>query len=70
MFNYNSDGGFSFSRSKHGFIYGDCENLRSKANESNLFGTWFRLVALMEILDYMNICKMDSLSISGYEMKI
>lgn len=67
MSNQNEDGGFVFSRAKNGFIYGGCTNLSSIQNESNLFGTWFRLVSILEILDYFDVTKMNTVNISGYE---
>lgn len=42
--NQNSDGGFVFKRFVP-FTYGRCDTLTSSADQSNLFGTWFRLLA-------------------------
>ena len=70
LFNRNKDGGFCFSRSKNGFIYGDCQILKSLPNESNLFGTWFRLVCLEEVGDYLGIYKMKSSKVPGYEFDL
>ena len=70
MFNHNDDGGFVFSRDKDGFCYGGCENLRSLPNESNIFGTWFRLVSILEILDYFNAMKFSRHQVPGYEYEL
>ena len=70
LFNQNEDGGFVFSRDKNGFCYGGCDNLRSLPNESNLFGTWFRLVSVLEILDYFDIKKFSNHQVPGYEFEI
>lgn len=43
MINRNSDGGFVFKRFVP-FVYGQCNALSSNADQSNLFGTWFRLL--------------------------
>lgn len=65
--NQNEDGGFCFSRNIKGFMYADCRNMRSKKNESNIFATWFRLVALLEIFDYMEVKKFKGSDVPGYE---
>lgn len=70
MSNRNPDGGFCFSRVKNGFMYGDCKQLSSKENQSNLFGTWFRLVCLHEIFHYFNIVNFNGVNISGYEQTL
>lgn len=68
--NRNKDGGFCFSRSKHGFQYGDCPILKSNANESNIFGTWFRIVCLEEIFDFLGKKKMKGSIVPGYEYEL
>lgn len=67
--NQNTDGGFVFSR-RGGFVYGDCDLLRSNENESNLLGTWFRTVSLVEIMHYFGVAKFNGTAISGYEMRL
>ncbi len=51
-------------------MYGDCKQLSSKENQSNLFGTWFRLVCLHEIFHYFNIVNFNGVNISGYEQTL
>lgn len=70
LFNRNDDGGFCFSRSKNGFKFGDCSILKSNPNESNLFGTWFRLVCLEEIGDYLGLHQMKGSRVPGYEFDL
>lgn len=50
--NRNSDGGFCFNRMSK-FRYGNDAHV-SKRNESNMFATWFSLLALLIIEDYFN----------------
>lgn len=68
MYNQNPDGGFVFSRQNMKHSYGGCENLASKPQQSNMFGTWFRVLCILEILDFFRIKQFDGLGISGYEM--
>lgn len=70
LYNRNEDGGFVFDR-KSAFKYGDAEQLFSKKNESNLFGTWFRLLSLILIDEYnRKPQKSKLLWLPGYELSI
>lgn len=51
--NQNEDGGFVFRRNES-FWYGH-ERLRSNKNESNMFATWFRTLALVKLTNFLNI---------------
>lgn len=67
--NQNRDGGFVFSR--HGkFQYGDASVLSSKRQESNLFGTWFRLISLLYIEEYMQTTSSTFSTVPGYEFRL
>lgn len=67
--NQNSDGGFVYDR-REPFSYGGAEQLSSKLNESNLFGTWFRALALLYIEDYKNSNGDFLLKFPGYELRM
>lgn len=66
--NQNEDGGFVFRRNE-GLFYGH-ENMSSKENESALFPTWFRALAISYILEYFGLIESISNShkdkIPGY----
>lgn len=66
--NRNQDGGFVFSRNSS-FTYGGASQLSSKSNESNLFGTWFRLLSLI-LIDTFFEKEVDNrlLFFPGYEL--
>lgn len=51
--NQNEDGGFVFRRNEP-LWYGH-ERLRSNKNESNMFATWFRTLALVKLTNFLNI---------------
>jgi len=65
--NQNLDGGFVFSRQHITFSYGQCDSLSSLLQESNMFGTWFRLLLAVKCLDALELQKYQGVSISGYE---
>lgn len=67
--NRNGDGGFVFDRRSE-FAYGGAQQLSSKLNESNLFGTWFRLLSLLLIENYYGNKDINLLDFPGYELKI
>ncbi len=66
--NQMEDGGFVFRRGE-AFDYG-CKNVQSNINESNLFATWFRLLSLCYIHDYLTGYKRNYSVIPGYEYPI
>ena len=69
MANKNDDGGFVFQRNAS-FAYGGESTLSSKANESNIFATWFRLLSIVFILEKLKIQhKSKLLNAPGYEMR-
>lgn len=69
MANKNADGGFVFQRNAP-FSYGGEPTLTSKANESNLFATWFRTLSIIYILEKLNMYNCRLLDLPGYEMRL
>lgn len=69
MRNRNEDGGFVFSRDAS-FVYGGAEQLSSRKNESNLFGTWFRLLSLLIIDNFYGVDSNKLMWFPGYELRI
>jgi len=67
--NQNLDGGFVFSRASQ-FAYGGHANLSSKPDESNLFGTWFRTLAVLYMEKYLFNRSVNFANIPGYEMPL
>lgn len=67
--NRNFDGGFVYDR-RGPFSYGGAEQLSSKLNESNLFGTWFRALSLLYIEDYEKKNGDFLLKFPGYELRM
>lgn len=66
FFNMNTDGGFVFQRLRP-FQYADSK-LKSNANESNMFGTWFRTLSVAYACKYLKIENEFRFSnISGYQ---
>ena len=63
--NQMDDGGCVF-RLGEKFDYGNV-NLTSMANESNLFGTWFRTLSVCYMYDFLSGNKRNYVNISGYE---
>lgn len=66
--NRNDDGGFCFGRMIK-LRYGN-DSLRSDFNESNMFGTWFTLLALMIIEDYFDEKVLLESKLPGMEYKV
>lgn len=68
MVNRTADGGFVFKRFVP-FHYGQCELLRSDANQSDLFATWFRLLsfAFADRVVNENIDTWSFSSVPGYQ---
>lgn len=52
--NFNKDGGFVFRR-LNSFQYADQPLLSSLKNQSNIFGTWFRLLSIAYCCKYLNV---------------
>lgn len=63
--NQMQDGGFVFRRGEN-FNYGS-NNVVSKVNESNLFATWFRMLSICYIHDYLTGYKRNYMRMPGYE---
>lgn len=66
LFNQNPDGSFVFERNTP-FTYGNQQILSSKADEGNLFATWFRCVSLEMIENYVNGVNNRLKRTPGYE---
>lgn len=66
--NQMQDGGFVFRKGEE-FDYG-CDNVMSKVNESNMFATWFRMLSLCYIHDYLTNYKRDYVNLPGYEYSL
>ncbi len=66
--NMNQDGGFCFSRMNKMF-YGNC-SLISARNESNMFGTWFTLLALLIIEEYLSGERLIKSSLPGMQYRL
>lgn len=65
--NQTSEGGFMFEYNRP-FMYGDCNLLTSKAREANLFATWFRLLNIIILREYLLGEHVLSYHIPGYEL--
>lgn len=63
--NQMSDGGCVF-RLGESIRYG-CENMSSKANQSNLFATWFRTLSICYMFDYLTGYRRKYINVGGYE---
>lgn len=63
--NQMQDGGFVFRKGEN-FNYGH-ENISSGINESNMFATWFRLLCVCYIYDYLTCTKGRYVRVPGYE---
>ena len=69
LFNQNKDGGFVFEKDTE-FSYGEQKSLSSLAGESNMFATWFRLVALEMINDFLDNRNSPFIRTPGYELPL
>lgn len=67
--NRNKDGGFVFSR-RDNFCYGEAEEMPILSEESNLFGTWFRLLSLVYIDVFLGKNKINLLNLPSCEMQV
>lgn len=66
LVNQRSDGGFVFDYSKE-FCYGGARSLYSKLHESNMFATWFRVLSILYMQEFLGNCKNDFVKVPGYE---
>lgn len=67
--NQGIDGGMMFSYGEE-FQYGDCSHLKSKSFESNMLGTWFRLLAILYIRELLFNENWITGSVPGYELSV
>lgn len=67
--NQGTGGGLMFSYNMQ-FQYGDCKYLKSNRMESNMLGTWFRLLCLLYIREVLFDEKWIFSKIPGYELCI
>lgn len=67
--NQNKDGGFVFKRFRP-FQYADQERLSSRANESNMFATWFRTLSIAFACEALKTPHQFSFSrVPGYQFR-
>lgn len=66
--NRNSDGGFCFQRNKK--LYYGSADAQSNKNESNLFATWFSVLALLIIEEYLTENKYLISNLPGYHYRL
>lgn len=64
LVNQNEDGGYTFKLNES-FVYGH-EQMTSKINESAMFPTWFRSLALIYLSDYLEISEFSIIRSPGY----
>ncbi len=67
--NQNGDGGFVFDLCNP-FDYGGEKTLYSKLYESNIFATWFRVLSILYMENYLGKNKTDFVKIPGYEFPL